>query len=71
MIKLKIKPEFLRKNGTPEFVILSYDDFLKMESAIEDSYDLKALRDSKAQQATAKRTSLTTLKKTFSKKLKK
>jgi PHD/YefM family antitoxin component YafN of YafNO toxin-antitoxin module len=40
---LKLKPEFLKKNGKTEFVILSARDFSAIEDLIEDALDVKIL----------------------------
>jgi PHD/YefM family antitoxin component YafN of YafNO toxin-antitoxin module len=41
---LKIKPEYLSKRGRREFVILTVEDFNRMQAAIEDADDLRILR---------------------------
>jgi hypothetical protein len=41
---LKIKPEYLSKRGRREFVILTVEDFARMQAAIEDADDLRTLR---------------------------
>ena len=40
---LKLKPEFLKKNGKTEFVILTARDFSAIEELIEDALDIKIL----------------------------
>ncbi len=44
---IDIKPQILEKEGRKEFVILSYEDFLKVQQALEDYENLKALREAK------------------------
>ncbi len=44
---LKLHPEILKKNGKKEFVVLPYEEFLKIQEALEDADDLRALRDAK------------------------
>ncbi len=41
---LKLKPEFLKKNGKTEFVILTARDFSAIEELIEDALDIKILQ---------------------------
>lgn len=40
---LKVKPEFLSKNGERQFVILTIEDFTRMQEALEDAADLREL----------------------------
>ncbi len=44
---LKLHPEILKKNGKKEFVVLPYEEFLKIQEALEDADDLRALREAK------------------------
>ena len=44
---LKIKPEFWTKNGREQFVILSLDDFEKVQELIEDAGLSRILRQAK------------------------
>jgi hypothetical protein len=41
---LKIRPEFLTKNGRREFVVLTTEDFDRVIEALEDVEDLRILR---------------------------
>jgi|HubBroStandDraft_6_1064221.scaffolds.fasta_scaffold1046768_2 hypothetical protein len=43
MLKLKLKPEFLKKNGRTEFVVLTARDFSAIEELIEDALDIRIL----------------------------
>jgi PHD/YefM family antitoxin component YafN of YafNO toxin-antitoxin module len=45
---MSIHPQFIGKNGTKEFVVLPYDEFLRLQEQLEDYEDLKALREEKA-----------------------
>ena len=45
---LKIKPEYLSKNGRPEFVVLTVEDYERMKQAMEDADDLRTLRQALA-----------------------
>ena len=48
---LKIKPEYLSKDGRREFVVLSVEDFDKIKEALEDADDLRNLREAKRKNA--------------------
>ena len=41
---LKVKPEYLSKRGKREFVVLTVEDFDRMQEALEDVQDLRDLR---------------------------
>lgn len=45
-----MKPIILEKNGKKEFVILSYEEFLKLKEIAEDYEDLKTLREAKKEE---------------------
>ena len=40
---LNVKPEYLTKRGRREFVVLTVEDFKKIQAELEDAADLKAL----------------------------
>ncbi|MGA2582916.1 MAG: type II toxin-antitoxin system Phd/YefM family antitoxin [Tepidisphaeraceae bacterium] len=40
---LKLKPQFVRKNGKTQFVILTARDFSAIEELIEDALDIRIL----------------------------
>ena len=42
-----MKPQIIKKDGKKEFVVIPYEDFIKMQEALEDYTDLKALRKAK------------------------
>ncbi len=44
---IKLNPEFLKKNGKPEFVVLPYEEFLLIEELLADLEDLQDLRQAK------------------------
>ena len=48
---LKIKPEYLSKNGRPEFVVLTVEDYERMKQAMEDADDLRTLRQARRRNA--------------------
>jgi hypothetical protein len=41
---LKLKPEFLSKHGKRQFVILTIEEFNRIQAALEDARDLRDLR---------------------------
>ena len=45
-----MEPIILEKNGKKEFVILSYEEFLRLKELAEDYEDLKALREAKEEE---------------------
>ncbi len=47
---IELHPEFLEKNGTKEFAVLPYEEFLKIKEFIEDAEDVLALREAKAEE---------------------
>ncbi len=44
---IQLNPEFLKKNGKPEFVVLPYEEFLLIEELLADLEDLQDLRQAK------------------------
>ena len=48
---VKIKPEFLVKNGRRAFVILAAKDFDRIMEALEDAEDLRILREARRRNA--------------------
>lgn len=59
----KIKATVLKKDNKKEFVILPYEDFLKIQEELEDYEDLKALRKAKRLEAKSPAISLQGAKK--------
>jgi PHD/YefM family antitoxin component YafN of YafNO toxin-antitoxin module len=47
---LELHPEFLIKNGKKEFVILTYEEFIEIQTMLEDLEDLQDLRQAKNEQ---------------------
>jgi len=41
---LKPHPQFIRKNGRKEFVVLPYDEFAEMQDLLQDAFDIRELR---------------------------
>ena len=50
---LKVKPEYLSKRGRREFVVLTAEDFERMQAAIADAGDLRTLREAARKNANA------------------
>ncbi|OQY99136.1 MAG: prevent-host-death family protein [Candidatus Brocadia sp. UTAMX2] len=44
---MTLHPQIIEKDGKKEFVVLSYEEFLQIEEALEDFEDLKELRKEK------------------------
>lgn len=45
---MDIHPQIIMKDGKKEFVVLPYDEYLRLQEALEDYYDLQTLREEKA-----------------------
>ena len=45
---MELSPQFIKKNGKNEFVILPYEEFSEIRKLIEDYEDLADLRKAKA-----------------------
>ena len=60
---IELHPKFLEKNGTKEYAVLPYEEFLKVKEFIEDAEDVLALREAKAEDANAPSTSLSDARK--------
>lgn len=61
MIKLNAK--ILEKNGEKEFVVIPYEEFVKIQEELDDYESLKALREAKSKEADADTTSFDQVKK--------
>jgi len=44
---MEFNPQIIKKNGENEFVVLPYNDYLKMKQALDDYEDLIDLRKAK------------------------
>ena len=44
---MKLTPQIIKKQGKNEFVVLPYDEYLKIMQILEDYEDLMALRKAK------------------------
>ncbi|VAX32834.1 hypothetical protein MNBD_NITROSPIRAE02-117 [hydrothermal vent metagenome] len=60
---ITIKPKILEKDGKKEFVVLTYEDFVKIQEELEDYEDLKVLREAKQEEANASTVDLKEAKK--------
>jgi len=48
---MSIHPQIIEKDGKREFVVLPYDEFVRLQEELEDYEDLKTLREEKARSA--------------------
>lgn len=48
---MSIHPQIIEKDGRKEFVVLPYDEFVRLQEELEDYEDLKTLREEKARSA--------------------
>jgi PHD/YefM family antitoxin component YafN of YafNO toxin-antitoxin module len=60
---MKFHANILKKNGEKEFVVIPYEEFVKIREELEDYESLKALREAKAKEADADTTSFDQVKK--------
>jgi PHD/YefM family antitoxin component YafN of YafNO toxin-antitoxin module len=60
---IKIRPTIIEKNKKKEFVVLPYEDFLKIQAELEDYEDLKMLRRAKRREGKAPAIELKDVKK--------
>ncbi|MBW4443489.1 MAG: hypothetical protein KME10_20095 [Plectolyngbya sp. WJT66-NPBG17] len=59
---IQLNPEFLKKNGEPEFVVLPYEEFLLVQELLADLEDLQDLRQAKADEKDEPAVSLAAVK---------
>lgn len=45
---MSIHPQIIEKDGIKEFVVLPYEEFLRIQEELEDFEDLKVLREQKS-----------------------
>jgi len=45
---MSIHPQIIEKDGKKEFVVLPYEEFVRLQEELEDYQDLRALREEKA-----------------------
>jgi PHD/YefM family antitoxin component YafN of YafNO toxin-antitoxin module len=58
IIMIQLNPEFLKKNGKPEFVVLPYEEFVQLQELLADLEDLQDLRQAKTDEKDAPTVSL-------------
>ena len=44
---IELRPQVLEKHGKKEFVVLPYEDYLKIQEELESYNDLRILREAK------------------------
>jgi len=59
---LELHPQVIEKNGKKEFVVLPYEEFLRLEAELESYHDLQALRAAKEEEGDAATLSLSEVK---------
>ena len=60
---LALHPNILEKNGKKEFVVISFEEFKKIEEELMDYEDLKDLREAKEKEENSDSYSLNVAKK--------
>lgn len=48
---MTLHPQIIKKEGKSEFVVLPYDEFLKIQEALEDLHDLQILHEAREEHA--------------------
>lgn len=59
---LNLKPNILERDGKKSFVILTYEEFLSIKEALEDADDLQCLKEARAEEWDAPKTSLASVR---------
>lgn len=65
MQPFELHPEFLKKDGKPQFVVISYEEFLNIQEMLEDYQDLQTLRTARKERANDPLISFEDMKKEF------
>ncbi len=60
---IELRPQVLEKDGKKEFVILPYEDYLKIQEELESYNDLRILREAKEKEGDSPSISLKAAKK--------
>jgi PHD/YefM family antitoxin component YafN of YafNO toxin-antitoxin module len=55
---MEINPQVIEKNGKKEFVVLPYEEFLKIQEELDSYDDLRILREAKKEEGDAPTISL-------------
>jgi hypothetical protein len=48
---MSLHPQIIERDGKKEFVVLPYEEFLRLQGELEDYEDLKTLREEKSRAA--------------------
>ncbi len=59
---VELHPQMIEKDGKREFVILPYEEFVRVEEALADYQDLQVLRAAKQEEGDAPTLSLSEVK---------
>lgn len=59
---LNLKPNILERDGEKAFVVLTYEEFLSIEEALEDAEDLRCLKEARAEEFDAPKSSLSSVR---------
>lgn len=62
---IRLHPHILEKDGEKAFAVLPYEEFVRMQQALEDYEDLRILRAAKAEEAHAPTISFEEVKKSL------
>ena len=62
---MELHPEFLRKDGKAEFVVLPYEELVALQELLADVEDLLDLRKAKQEEGTEPTVSLAEVRKRF------
>jgi hypothetical protein len=62
MLKLKLNPEILVRDGQTKFAVLPYEEFLAIQERLADAYDLLELRKAKRSEGRKRSVPLTEVK---------
>jgi len=60
---MTLHPQVIEKEGKKEFVVLPYEEFVRIQEALEDFEDLKELRQAKVEEHAAPTSALAEVKK--------
>ena len=59
---MTLHPQVIEKEGKKEFVVLPYEEFVRIQEALEDFEDLKELRQAKVEEDAAPTSTLAKVK---------
>jgi len=48
---VRLNPQYMKKGGKPEFVVLTYSEFQQLLEALDDAKDLRDLRRARKENA--------------------